>query len=160
MCLWVLRKEHHELEPLVAEEDMLVLKVLTIREPDPTDKRILNETGKWIFNEEKIYTPFMRQPVVFDDDGKCEIQERDLGSDMKEDKYGASFGFGVHSLAYTAHQTKMLNPKLEACERLGTFVAVIPKGSRYYVGQDWDYASDRLIIYYDKEKVPEGIKKT
>ena len=115
--------------PFITKNNIVVYKALDTKRLDDT---------------KCIRTPFMYLPIVFDN-GKCVMNEPNM------DIYGEFARKGIH--AYTTE---------ERCKKTchffnkgtGTkkFWAVIPKGSKYFVGKDDDIISDNLIIFKNREE--------
>jgi hypothetical protein len=158
MCLYVNAKYHTPEEyagyvPKVADRDILVYKVLQ------TDGAF-------------YYTPYVDCPVYFDN-GRAELVPRRsvYGSDgtLKLDAEPASLSarldfagypvvdYGVH--AFTAkfaarndiNSLKKMEEIAKVCWGPDSHYilckAIIPKGSKYFVGEDSDIVTDRLVIF-------------
>ena len=113
--------------------------------------------------KETYYTPFTQTPVVFDDEGKCVMKTENIGRDMHKDQFGASIAKGIHSLSYEGvfGGYVRLDVHTYGGDELMYFDAIIPKGTKYYAGQDFDYASEELIIYkYGGGERVKNAKKT
>lgn len=114
-------------KPFIADKDIYCFKYLT-------------RSGNF---DIKFFTPFFCEEVVFDAKGMAVME-----SDVKKRKYPFSIWSevlneynvdnGIHS--YTT-QTPMAAI---------VFDAVIPKGSMYYIGQDNDLVSEKLIVFQNR----------
>lgn len=112
-------------EPFIAKKDLKVFKLLT-------------RVGNNEYN-----TPYFDMPVKLNTTIKAESQRR------TELQYGKTLILGgyIHSKIGLLQNMPLLNPSMVVAE------AYIPKGSKYYIGQDYDVCSDKLFItdkIYDK----------
>ena len=138
-----------ERKPLYSDKDIIVYKVLkgrqlaidTICYPYDTPIRM-----------ELIYvTPFMGCTVFFDD-GKADIISKIQFSDdcyADHDKINK----GLHSYISRNKALEHLNPFLFSDLNLKIFTAIIPAYTDFYIGEDGDVVSSRLIIYEDDTKI-------
>lgn len=114
MCLVIsLRYHKYQLEPLIANEDILVYKRL-------------NHYGK----SKDYYTPVMDTIVNFY-----------RNKAILQDNFGLWNGCveeGIHS-----YYVEKENP-------FGMHYAIIPKGTKFFIGCDGDVVSEKLIIYKRK----------
>ena len=106
--------------PFTAEEDITVFKVLSFCE------------------EGEAITPFQAMPVTFDDNGMFDYSA-EFEWDDKED----GISCGCH--AYSAYTKAFMMDTVFV--NLYTYKAVIPKGSKFFVGEDNSVVSNRLIIH-------------
>ena len=120
MCLSINKKFHKNNKPLKAEKDIRVYKCLDIQ-----------------FG---ITTPFMYHPIKFDEEGKCILTSGELKPTSED-----TINKGIH-----AYRTK--NDAIITClmfPETGTtaFKATIPKGTKYFIGNNGDIVSEKMIIY-------------
>lgn len=114
--------------PFTAEEDITVFKVLSFRK------------------EGGVYTPYQGMPVTFDDNGVF-----DYSAEFEWDDEENGISCGCHAF-YNAFQALML---VLTCINLYTYKAVIPKGSKFFVGENGSVVSNRLIIHNKRLYVSE-----
>lgn len=161
MCLWVRTALHPDYYPLVAEEDLLVVKGLIVYDEGWNIVKIDDYEPICLYKK-WIYTPFMKKNVDFDGKGEYILREPCLHT--TQDIYGTTVEYGIHSLSYHAFMDGRASldvRHLDRGESIQYFNAIIPKGAKYYAGQDFDYASDELIIYkYGGEERIKNAKKT
>lgn len=158
MCLYVNTKYHSPdadvgYVPKVADRDILVYKVLHM-------------DGAF------YYTPYAGFPVYFDS-GRAELVPRrsvyDPDGTLKLDAEPASLSarldfagclcveYGIHAFtmklaaALAQDRLKGIDAMNELCggpeSDYVLCKAIIPKGSKYFVGEDCDIVSDRLVIF-------------
>ena len=130
MCLVVNCKYHKDkkMSPLVAKENILVYKYL----------------GKWEYKNKISYlTPFRQEPVYFKN-GIAEQIVRRFGYETELYENFKVVSKGIHS-------TKTF--KLE--KNYHRYYAVIPKGTKFYIGRDNDFVSKHLIIFENKDRMKE-----
>lgn len=115
--------------PFIAQNNIVVYKAL--------DTKTYNGV-------KNICTPYRYLPIVFFD-GKCVMNESNM------DIYGEFINKGIH--AYTTEERCKITCNMFHDET-GTkkFWAVIPKGSRFFVGNGDDIVSDNLIIFKTREE--------
>ena len=118
----------HYSKPLVADEDIVVYKALDHRDAF---------TGK-----KTLRTPYQFYPISFKD-GKC-IMDGYLECTLNK-----SVSFGFHS--YADEKEADAKCKLFQESEMTKHWAIIPKGGRYFLGEDRDVVSDKLIIFETKE---------
>ena len=116
-------------KPFIAKNNIVVYKALDTKNYDYT---------------KSIYTPYMHLHIVFDN-GKCVMNEPSM------EIYGKFIDKGIH--AYTTEERCKITCDMYHHET-GTkkFWAVIPKGSKYFVGNENDIVSDNLIIFKTREE--------
>lgn len=131
MCLIKNKKYHPFNRPLIAKEDIVCYKIL-IRF-DYIDPPYI------------LYTPFMYEPVNIQT-----YLNNKISFIAKNDNKFYSFlrhklGFSrivksgfIHTYNYPVKPNKQL--------RTSVFKCIIPKGTKYFVGEDEDYASERIIF--------------
>ena len=130
MCLIVDKYYHHYggknegclLTPLIAEEDITVFKVLSLRDG-------------------MITTPYQAMPVTFNDKGTFEYT---AGFEWDDKEKGISCGCHAYSSFGRALMTS------ETFVSLYTYKAVIPKGSKFFIGKFGAIVSNRLIIHNER----------
>lgn len=122
----------HYSKPLVADEDIVVYKTLDYRN---------------VFTGEKVIrTPYQFYPISFKD-GKC-VMDGYLECNLNK-----SVSFGFHS--YVDEEKADLSCKCFTETEMTKHLAIIPKGGRYFLGNDGDAVSDKLIIFETKEDFME-----
>lgn len=135
-----------ERKPLYSDKDIIVYKVLKDRlyysicySPDTDFMRAL-----------RYVTPFMGCTVDFDNDGKADIISEIRFSDdcyADHDKINK----GLHSYISYDKAIELLNVSINS--DLKIFTAIIPAYTDFYIGEDGDVVSSRLIIYEDNTKI-------
>lgn len=133
MCLEISRICHPDLKPLIAEEDIEVVKFLKA-------ERLEFSIPKYdiceivAMAEFFLRTPFMSYPVEFDENGECVMEH-----------YMSTFdGFCVEGIhAYTKLMWSLDKDLFLECT---PFKAYIPKGTRYYLGNKGDIVAEKMII--------------
>lgn len=123
MCLRINSQIHPNLQPLVAEEDIMVFKVL----------------------EHKKYewkTPYRNKRVFFFF-GKAKLHAK---LNVENDEYVDK---GIHSCLRSSTAASIL---LSNCDDGKVFTAIIPKGAEYFIGRWGDVVSNKLIIYKTTKK--------
>lgn len=119
-------------KPLVADEDIVVYKALDHRN---------------IFTGEKVIrTPYQFYPISFKD-GKCVMDG------YLECNRFKSVSYGFHS--YVDEEKADMSCKCFPETEMTKHWAIIPKGGRYFLGNDGDVVSDKLIIFETKENFME-----
>ena len=129
MCLIksIIHKKDYS-KPFIAEKDIIVYKAL-----DHCD----------CFGNKRICTPYRYYPIVFVN-GKCII------SSVLPRSGSLYVDFGVHAfvneekIKRTCHffpETKMTK-----------HWAIIPKGSKYYIGQEEDIVTNELIVFKTRKE--------
>lgn len=123
------KDKNHNVKCLIAQEDILVYKCL-----DCID-------GEYC-------TPFQYMPIMFTK-GKYVYNKTDMQDTQECEWKGESIGVGIH-----AYITMSIAISLSRAYHInyGTSMhyAVIPKGSKFYIGIDEDIVSNNLIVYRDK----------
>lgn len=132
MCLIISEKYHPDYKPLVAEEDIEVVKYLAL--PDDVSYLDMNDMIRTVHHP--LCTPFMSIPIVFDDNEECVLESSTFEAKMDEDD-GWCMEVGIH--AYTSPQGTRLSG-------LTPFQAYIPKGTKYYFGTNGDIVAEKMII--------------
>lgn len=129
MCLTIsnIHKENNN-KPFIAEKDMIVFKAL-----DHYD----------LFKGKKtICTPYQFYPISFTD-GKC-VMKSDLN------KIDSRFvDIGIHS--YRKEEKAEISCLAYTETKMTKHWAIIPKGSKYYIGVDNDVVSNNLIVFRTRE---------
>lgn len=115
--------------PFIAKNNIVVYKALDTKTFDGV---------------KNICTPYVYLPIVFFE-GKCVMNETSM------DIYGKFIDRGIH--AYTTEKRCKITCNMFHDET-GTrkFWAVIPKDSKFFVGNDDDIVSDNLIIFKTREE--------
>lgn len=141
MCLEISTIHHPDLEPLVAEEDIEVVKFLKLERCEFSENNIskimLNyDTYEIVTMTEPflLITPYMSYPVEFDENDEC-VMEHHMST------FGGLCIEGIH--AYTKNAWYFDRDLLLTCE---PFRAYIPKGTEYYLGRAGDIVADKMII--------------
>ena len=123
MCLKVATKK------LTAKTDLLVYKCLD------------TEGGSYC-------TPFRYHPIFFDR-GVCHLEGGDNALAIEKEWIGYKWikviNFGVHAY-YKKREADYTASQFPGCGTK-TFYAIIPKGSKYYLGLDFDVVSTEMIIF-------------
>jgi len=130
MCLRIsnIHKEKNN-KPFIAKKDIIVFKAL-----DHYD----------LFNGKKtICTPYQFYPIDFID-GKCVMK-----SDLYTESDSRFVNIGVHSFTKEEKAEKTCAGFPET--KMTKHWAIIPKGSKYYIGVDNDIVSNNLIIFRTRE---------
>lgn len=145
MCLTIKTTFHKEGKPIVAERSILVYKML---------ERYM---GKGYNN--KYHTPFVGKTINFCDEGdnmyfyKTTRLQKDLSA-YDSNKYISK---GIHSFFDKKTAIDEADAYDERVYRMSIHYAVIPKGSKFYIGDDGDIVSTNLVVFkrkkdYDKNK--------
>ena len=132
MCLIISEKYHPDYKPLIAEEDIEVVKYLAL----PGDVSYFYGDGMIGTVHCPLRTPFMSIPIVFGDNEECVLESSTFEAKMDEDD-GWCMEVGIH--AYTSSQGTCLSG-------LTPFQAYIPKGTKYYFGTNGDIVAEKMII--------------
>lgn len=160
MCLYIKTSLHPNREPLVAEEDIKVVKVLLTEKAYRYDSLVQFDRESAIpisvIQENAFFTPYMRSRVVFDDEGMCTLTgEMEVTYHMVDGGRGRYSIFecprvdeGVHSLSADKDSDWYLTMKRELYEdgQLIAFDAIIPKGTPFFTGCHGDFVSEKLIV--------------
>ena len=124
MCLCVDTKKHFNGKPKIADTDILVYKMLT-----------LNDEGE-------IVTPYQRYLIIFDENGTFTY------SKVRLKKIGNSeITKGIHSFLSEIGAWLLRYHEFDR----SIHYAIIPKGSRYFIGVVGDIVSNNLIVFENKE---------
>ena len=130
MCLEKSNIHNKNLDkPFIAQNDIVVYKALDTKTYDGI---------------KNVCTPYMYRPIVFFE-GKCVMHEPNM------EICGNCIDKGLH--AYTTEKRCKITCDMFHDET-GTrkFWAVIPKGSKFFVGNEDDIVSDNLIIFKTREE--------
>lgn len=128
--------------PLVAEHSILVYKIL---------ERYM---GKKYNNQ--YHTPYMGTPINFCDEGDNMYFYKTTR--LQKDLTNTYISKGIHSFFDKKTAIDDVNTYNEAeLFRMSIHYAVIPKGSKFYIGEDGDIVSTNLVVFkrkkdYDKNK--------
>lgn len=135
MCLII----EKDVKPSIAEEDIVVYKVLTPSRNAP----IYN----FPYERDKLYTTVIQESEYFDvPDRDCsEYLKENYGEDFKKRKDLKSLGQGFHS-CYTLDRAKILSRSWSILRRYRIYKAIIPKGSEYYKGGTDLVVSNQIIV--------------
>jgi len=133
MCLVISKKHHCFNRPRIASKDIKVYKIL--------DQ-----------NQENYFTPFWRIPVKFSS-GIAEL-ESPLGKVYCKTFNCNYINEGIHAYRTLEHTCFI------AISRENPIIctAIIPKGSKYYIGACADVVSTKLIIF-EKDSLYTEYKK-
>jgi hypothetical protein len=115
-------------DPYIAEDDIMCYKILF------TDNNELRSPYQFFKFERKIRYDNSDEPRI---------------SKTEDNKYEISFGyFHAYSNVNTAISRCLAIDNDMSCNALlpKVFIAIIPKGSKYYKGEDEDICSDSIII--------------
>lgn len=130
MCLIVSIEHHPDLKPKTAKTDLRVYKILT------------QVSGCW-------FTPYQSVRLKFNLQNKIRYKST-IDAPLSHSSglsYCARISRGIHSFysyVFAINEKRWCGP--------GTvFYAVIPKGSKYYIGVEGDIVSSQLIIFRNKE---------
>lgn len=138
MCLTIsnIHKNNNN-KPFIAEKDIIVFKAL-----DHYD----------LSNRKKVFcTPYQYYPIDFFD-GKCIMK-----SDLYKDIDCCFVRIGIHSFRDEKSAKETCAGFTET--KMTKHWAIIPKGSKYYIGNDNDIASDNLIIFRTRKDFSEYKKE-
>lgn len=139
---------HKTPKPLVATENLLVFKWIV-------KKRFGSCYG---YDTYVDITPFMGKMVFFDKNGVATLE-----SEMEN---GFPFTFDIqiegdvvlYKINKGIHSYRCDNLDTDSPFSPNHNYAIIPKGSLYYIGQEYDVVSDKLIIF-DSKKALEDYEK-
>ena len=115
-------------KPFVAEKDIIVYKALDHRD---------SSTGK-----KTLRTPYQYCPISFTD-GKC-VMDGDL-----ECTYDKNVSIGFHT--FTSEGLISLVCEMFTATKMTKHWAIIPKGSKYFIGIEDEIVSNKLIIFKTRE---------
>ena len=136
MCLEISRVHHPDLEPLVAEEDIEVVKYLM--KPSVAYYSVVYYTTSK--QEERVLrTPFLNEPVKFDENDECVMTAPELKREQDYDKWIVEEG--IHAYIGTNAFTF-----LQFVSDCAPFHAYIPKGTKYYLGNEGDIVAEKMVI--------------
>ena len=128
MCLFksIIHNKDYS-KPFIAEKDIIVYKAL----------QHVN-----CFELKCFYTPFILYPIVFVD-GKCII------SSVLKTNSSHYVGEGVH--AFVNEKMIKVTSEFLPLIKIVKHWAIIPKGSKYYIGANEDIVSNELIVFKTRE---------
>lgn len=133
MCLTINDTFHKKGKSLKAEQNILVYKVL--------------ERGF----DEKYYTPYQGMPINFNpNDGMFFYKNTRL---LRGDIAG-SIANGIHSFFNDAKADALANKFYKE----SMHYAIIPKGSRFFIGENGDIVSTNLVVFKTKKDYLKGKK--
>lgn len=148
MCLSINNTFHKKEKSLVAEQNILVYKVLE------------RYVGKEYNN--KYHTPYQGKRINFNpNDGmyfykNTRIKKELFGSDGRKQKLITN---GIHS--FTDKQVAVNEVVMysnNSTYRQSMHYAIIPKGSNFYIGIDGDIVSTNLVVFRTKKDYLKGKK--
>lgn len=139
MCLVVLERCHPTLQPLIAEEDITCYKVL-----EEMDDGSLRTPYREVIISNNVLSSECFQNVP------TKIQDEDFAI-YKNDFHTSNFRIekGIHSfktLETAKEEIFILNTCLQGAEFYIVKEAIIPKGVKYWVGQNNEYCSEKIIF--------------
>lgn len=124
MCLTVVKLYHPNLEPKIAEKDIDTIKLA-------------------YYKDGHYYTYFQNMRIQFNNVGICEMK----ANMMLHVLHPAIVDKGIHS--FKKFLKKYKNPRnlwMERGEYTVFFKAIIPEGTKYYIGRNNDIVSEKLIV--------------
>lgn len=137
MCLTVDNHYHPKGVSLKAEADISVIKVLT-----------------YLGNDE-FCTPYLCMGIKFTDGVYCYKAKRLIKSKMTKYNLFPMYDKtllirnGIHSFTTDSAAQLCIASRLSSNRMM--FCAIIPKGSRFFIGEDDDIVSTNLIVFKTKE---------
>ena len=140
MCLTIKDTFHKKGKPLVAERSILVYKML---------ERYAGKKYNSLY-----HTPYMGTPINFCDEG----DNMYFYKTTRLQKDSIYINKGIHSFSDKKTAIDEVNMYNEGeLYRMSMHYAVIPKGSKFYIGDDGDIVSTNLVVFkrkkdYDKNK--------
>ena len=144
MCLSVSLNFHRVKDnkpiALVAKQSILVYKVLEVR-------------GK------HYYTPYMSKAVNFDDEYGMFFYKTTRFS-IDRAYFGGQYHYGVLRGVHSYFDFDKANGTSDFLNKifdvLNIHYAIIPKGSKFYIGSNCDIASSNLVVFENKAKYNEN----
>lgn len=130
MCLIKDKKHHLFNRPLVADEDIVCYKVLTKNAWDSPD--ILRTPYQYQKIRIQVYLDYQIPFTAWDEHEFCSFWRHKLGFSRVVES-----GF-IH--------TYRDNHSIPLYKKEFVFKCIIPKGTKYFIGVDNDYASERIIF--------------
>lgn len=131
MCLIKNKKYHPFNRPLIAKEDIVCYKILV---------KLYPFDAPYV-----LYTPFRYEPINIETYLNNSISFIAKDNNKFHSFFRHKLGFGrivgsgfIHTYSYPVKSNKYL--------RTSVFKCIIPKGTKYFVGEDKDYASERIIF--------------
>ena len=144
MCLTIKTTFHKKDKPLVAECSILVYKMLE------------RYVGKEYNN--RYHTPFVGKTINFCDEGgnmyfykTTRLQKSEYDSDKCISK-------GIHSFIDKQTAIDEVNWYDERLYRMSMHYAIIPKGSKFFIGSDGDIVSTNLVVFKRKKDYTKNKK--
>jgi hypothetical protein len=151
MCLEISTKYHgNPKKPLIAEEDIEVVKYLKkpcIVAYSSVDFATGKSIKKW--REEVLCTPFMNEPIEFDENGECILKSGTIIPVFESCINAYIVEVGIH-----AYRKEMDSLSLQFTPPCTPFRAYIPKGTKYYIGENDDIVAEKMVI---KNEIYENI---
>jgi hypothetical protein len=150
MCLQI-HEIHakHANQPFAAKEDLKVWK-------------ILRHYNYWQVNKDGdlerhmgIQTPYYQNNVNFTQAGKCVLTAEYLPKGYIYANKDGSVTAGIHGYYINIENSSPLT------KFTGIVVhpAVIPRGTLFFIGTDWEIVAERMIIYVDEAHCPSDAKE-
>ena len=144
MCLLVRNDLHKDSLPLIAENDIRVYKTLVESKNYPDGSHKV-KPGQYV-------TPHRLFPIEFDSTGKFVYKKTPMVTNVTEWN-AVIVNEGLHSYY-------KINATLTPRERDSIMCdAIIPAGSKYYIGSDDDIVSNQLIVFETHEAFINYVKE-
>lgn len=137
MCLTISFAHHINNKPKIANTDILVYKCLDTHTLDGTPQ---------------ITTPYRDYPITFDENGTfvySKVRLEKLAPD--------AIGQGIHAYYYDMPAMR-LAAKYNRDYGCKVFYAIIPKGSRYFIGLNLQIVANNMTIFKTKKEYDEYAK--
>lgn len=147
MCLDISTRHHPDRKPLIAEEDIEVVKYLAL----PDDYFYLDCDHMMKTMHCPLRTPFMLMPIVFDGNEECVLES----SAFEAKPYENSDELWLVEEGIHAYTMDFFHLAQGNClSDLAPFHAYIPEGTKYYIGISGDIVAEKMII---KNEIYENI---
>ena len=149
MCLQI-HEIHakHANQPFVAREDLKVWK-------------ILRHYNYWQMNKDGdlerhvgIETPYYQNNVNFTQAGKCMLTAEYLPKGYIYANKDGSVTAGIHGYYINIENS---SPVAKLFTGIVVHPAVIPRGTVFFIGTNGEVVAERMIIYEDESRCPEGL---
>ena len=147
MCLYINTTFHKKEKAIVAEQSILVYKVLE------------RYVGKGYDN--RYHTPYQGKPINFCDEGdnmffyKTTRMVKSVPSEFNSNKCITK---GIHAFSDKNTAIAEVNSYDERVYRMSLHYAVIPKGSKFFIGEDGDIVSTNLVVFKRKKDYTKNKK--
>jgi len=142
MCLRISRWHHPFLKPKIARKDIPCYKVLLFSNVHGSNLKDTKFQGLELWRIETPQTGRLVTQNAFYEgliaEGYPSILE--LNNMYKENEVGQG---AIHSFSYK----KLKKLQILCSYNYAVLLAYIPKGTKYYIGKDGDYASERIKFY-------------